>query len=141
MNEDTVRKWILKADNDLKVAKDELETDEPVTDAVCFHAQQCAEKYLKAFLIFNDKEIPCTHDIAYLIALCSELDPDFKNLNRVDVVALTDYAVGIRYPNDFYFPDVEEARSAVEIAEEIKDFVLKKLKKKGYKGKQNTEKR
>jgi len=59
----------------------------------------------------------------------------------VDVVALTDYAVGIRYPDDFYFPDVEEARSAVEIAEEIKDFVLKKLKKKGYKGKQNAEKR
>ncbi|HEW93020.1 MAG TPA: HEPN domain-containing protein [Thermotogaceae bacterium] len=141
MNEDTVRKWILKADNDLKVAKDELETDEPVTDAVCFHAQQCAEKYLKAFLIFNGEEISRTHDIAYLIALCSELDPDFKNLNRVDVVALTDYAVEIRYPDDFYFPDVEEARSAVEIAEEIKDFVLKKLKKKGYKRKQNAEKR
>jgi len=33
--------------------RDEMLTDRPATDAVCFHMQQCVEKYLKAFLIFN----------------------------------------------------------------------------------------
>jgi len=52
MNTETVRKWILKAENDLKIARDEIQTKEPATDAICFHAQQCVEKYLKAFLVF-----------------------------------------------------------------------------------------
>ena len=132
MNEDTVKKWIMKADNDLKIAKDELGVENPVTDMVCFHAQQCVEKHLKAFLIFNGREIPRTHDIAHLIALCAELDPEFENLNRVEVVALTDYAVEARYPEDFYFPDIEEAMKAVKIAEEVKSFVSRKLKELGY---------
>ena len=132
MNENTVKKWIMKADNDLKIAKDELKMDEPVTDMVCFHAQQCIEKCLKAFLIFNGREIPKTHDIAHLIILCAELDPEFENLNRVEVVALTDYAVEVRYPEDFYFPDIEETKEAVNIAEEVKSFVLKKLKGLNY---------
>jgi len=62
MNTETVRKWILKAENDLKIAKDEIQTEDPATDAVCFHAQQCVEKYLKAFLVFNNKEIRKTHE-------------------------------------------------------------------------------
>ena len=76
MNENTVKKWIIKADNDLKITKDELKMDEPVTDMVCFHAQQCVEKCLKVFLTFNRGEIPRTLDMAHLIALCSELDSD-----------------------------------------------------------------
>ncbi len=50
MNEELVNRYIMKADNDLKTAKDELETDKPATDTVCFHTQQCVEKYLKAYL-------------------------------------------------------------------------------------------
>jgi len=57
MNEETVKKWITKAESDLKIGKDEMLTDRPATDAFCFHVQQCVEKYLKAFLIFNGKEI------------------------------------------------------------------------------------
>lgn len=57
MNEETVKLWLVKADHDLKTAKDELATDDPATDAVCFHAQQFVEKYLKAYLVFNGIEI------------------------------------------------------------------------------------
>ena len=56
MNEDAVRLWLQKADADMKIGKDEMETDEPVTDMVCFHMQQCCEKYLKVFLIFYGQE-------------------------------------------------------------------------------------
>lgn len=47
-NHESVANWIKKADNDLKIGKDELGTKEPATDGICFHMQQCSEKYLKA---------------------------------------------------------------------------------------------
>jgi len=63
--------------------------ENPTTDAICFHAQQCAEKYLKAYLIFNGKEVRRTHDIAELISQCSEVDPEFAELNQIEIVSLT----------------------------------------------------
>ena len=48
-----VKQWLIKADNDLTIAGRDLKTDDPVTDAICFHAQQAAEKYLKAYLVYN----------------------------------------------------------------------------------------
>ncbi len=132
MNEDTVKNWIIKAENDFKIGKDEMETDKPVTDMVCFHMQQCAEKYLKAFLIFNGKEIRKTHDISEIINQCKKIDPSFSDLLEITADILTQYAIEIRYGEMFYFPSVEEARKAIEIAEKVKSFVLKKLKEKGF---------
>jgi len=101
MNEDAVKNWIIKANNDLKIGKDELITKEPVTDAMCFHMQQCVEKLLKAFLIFEGKELIKTHDISLLIRECAEIDKDFNALFDIEVDGLTDYAVEIRYGEEF----------------------------------------
>ena len=127
-----VRNWIARAESDLKIAKDELMTEAPVTDAVCFHAQQCVEKYLKAYLIFNQKHFKKTHNIAKLIELCKEISDDFEFLYQIEAHNLTDYAVEIRYGDEFYLPSVEETESAIEIAEKTKSFVLNKLKEKGF---------
>ena len=64
------REWIGKADNDLKTAGQTLKlgADCP-TDTVCFHAQQCVEKCLKAGLIILGTPFPRTHDIEVLIGL------------------------------------------------------------------------
>lgn len=53
------REWVTKAENDLRVAVYLLEprVDQP-TEAVCFHAQQCAEKYVKALLVFRATDFP-----------------------------------------------------------------------------------
>lgn len=128
MNHEIVKKWIKKANNDLKIGIDELNVDEPATDAICFHMQQCVEKYLKAFLIFHNKEIRKTHDISILIKQCIEIDEEFKILYDLEVDALTDYAVEIRYPDDFYFPTVEETKEAIELAMKVKELVLSKIK-------------
>ncbi|MCD6082475.1 HEPN domain-containing protein [candidate division WOR-3 bacterium] len=133
MSIESSKKWVLKAENDLKIAKDEITMENPATDAICFHAQQCAEKYLKAYLIFNSKEVRRTHDIAELISQCSEVDPEFAELNQIEIVSLTDYAVEIRYAEDFYFPSMEEAKHAIELAERVKNFVIGKLEKLGFK--------
>ena len=60
MNSDYLKTWIAKADNDLMIINHELQLPESewVTDMICFHCQQAAEKYLKALLIYQDKEIP-----------------------------------------------------------------------------------
>jgi len=122
-----IKNWLMKADNDLKVANNEINMDEPVTDVICFHAQQCVEKYLKAYLVFNDIEFRKTHNIAELIELCKEKDPEFSELYRLRIQELTAYATELRYPEYFYIPSLEEAKEAINMAERVKDFVLKKL--------------
>jgi HEPN domain-containing protein len=58
--------WVEKAEGDFATARRELEIDvNPNFDAVCFHAQQCAEKYLKARLIEAGIRFPKTHDLAH----------------------------------------------------------------------------
>lgn len=86
-----IKSWILKADNDLKVAAHELKLDlaDIVTEAVCFHCQQAAEKYLKAYLITHGIDFDRTHNIEYLVKLCSNIDSDFIG---VDTGNLTSYS-------------------------------------------------
>lgn len=127
MNKNVVRLWWQKADNDLKAGKDELITENPATDTVCFHMQQCAEKYLKSFLVFNGKEIANTHNIALLLQQCIAIDVSFEKLKTANIAILTAYAVGSRYPDDFYMPPVSESQAAVTIAEDVRTFVLAKI--------------
>ena len=132
MNEETVKNWITKAENDFKIGKDEMQTENPATDGICFHMQQCVEKYLKAYLIYHSKAFRKTHDIAELIELCSEIEPEFKELYKTGAVELTDYAVEVRYGDEVYFPTLEEAKEAIEVCEKVKEFVITKLKEKGF---------
>lgn len=64
-----IRSWVQKAEHDLKNAKIVLcsqEENKPY-DTVCFHCQQAVEKYLKAYLVFLNKDFPRTHSLAWLI--------------------------------------------------------------------------
>ena len=122
-----VNQWHEIAERDLLTAKQGLETNEVVTDTVCFHCQQAAEKYLKAFLVQKQIEFSKTHNIMSLLNLCSSVDTSFKGeLPEAD--NLTDYAVEIRYPDDWYEPTIGETKQAYEVALKVKNFVLKKLK-------------
>lgn len=62
-----VRQWIEKAENDLKNAEHTLTMgDDCPYDTVCFHAQQCVEKYIKALLSFLSINFPKSHDVGEL---------------------------------------------------------------------------
>jgi predicted nucleotidyltransferase len=73
---EVTRQWVAKAESDLKTAAHilRLKVDCP-TDAVCFHAQQCVEKYLKALLVLNGIEFSRTHQISVLVALAGAGPP------------------------------------------------------------------
>jgi HEPN domain-containing protein len=128
VNPATVRQWILKAEHDWKIALDELATAEPVADMVCFHLQQCCEKYLKAFLISHERPYPRTHRLEVLIHLCANLDPEFQILMEWGASRLSRYAATIRYGEDFYIPSLSETQEALGITEKVRQFILQKLR-------------
>ena len=132
MNDDIVKQWILKAERDLKIAKPEIKTGNPATDMVCFHMQQRAEKYLKTYLIFNGVETRKTHNLTLILEQCIRIDGEFQFLQKKQADKLTDYAIDTRYPADFFLPSVEETLQAINLAEEVKSFVLEKLKVSGF---------
>jgi HEPN domain-containing protein len=72
-----VRNWITKAEHDLKIAGSELKTEDPARDMICYHYQQCAEKYLKAWLIASGIEPRRTHNIHLLLEQCAVCEPGF----------------------------------------------------------------
>ena len=127
MNDEMVKRWIKKAKNDFKAGKDELYTEAPATDTVCFHMQQCVEKCLKAYLVYHNKEMRKTHDISELIELCKDIDVNFDALYDMQADDLTKYAVDIRYPDDFYFPTIEETKEALEITFSVIEFLRGKM--------------
>ena len=113
-----LRNWMVKAENDLKSVENEFSSQEPVTDPICFHCQQVAEKYLKAYLVGKNIAPEKTHKIERLIEACSQFDKQFVELK--DATLLTQYAVEMRYPDDFYIPSIEEAKDALALAKKVK---------------------
>jgi len=127
-----VNEWVDKAENDFKNAAYTLEMgDECPTDTVCFHAQQCIEKYLKALLTYKDISFPKTHDIeALVVSLPNSLRP---NLNDKEQSQLADYATVTRYPGDYEPISLNEARKAVAMARRIRREIRKLLPKRAAK--------
>ena len=80
--------------------------------AVCFHAQQCVEKYLKAILEKRGAPIRKIHALPVLLDLCTEAHPLLGAL-RPDMVRLSVYAVEFRYPGEAANED--DAKQAVAI--------------------------
>ena len=117
--------WIRKADGDMATAKRELRArSAPNYDAACFHAQQCAEKYLKALLQEEALPFGKTHNLSLLLDLLQERHPALE-LHRPVLAILNAYAVEYRYPGES--ADKEVARQAIKLAEEIKTSVLREL--------------
>jgi len=124
---DLVSKWIKKAEDDLLTVERELSFEDPVTQTICFHCQQAAEKYLKAFLVYHQIYFTKTHKIIELLESCVTVDPSFRD-ELQDADNLTDYAVEIRYPDVWLEPTIEDAKEAFKIAQKVKEFILERLK-------------
>jgi len=113
--------WIQKAEGDLATARRELRArTAPNYDAACFHAQQCAEKYLKALLQEAVTPFGKTHNLSLLLDLLKDHYPALE-LIRPTLAMLNAYAVEYRYPGES--ADKTVARQAVKMAEEVKQLV------------------
>jgi HEPN domain-containing protein len=117
--------WVQKAEDDFTVAQRMLRArKQPIYDAVCFHSQQCAEKYLKAFLQENSRDIPKTHKLLDLLKLCKEVDNNLEILVS-DLLEVERFSVNVRYPG--VSADKEEARMALHATVVIREFLRQKL--------------
>jgi HEPN domain-containing protein len=115
-----VRQWLAKADEDIRACEALVEGDPPFCYPACFHAQQAAEKYLKALLTRHQIEFPKTHDIGQLLGLLRPAFPDLAS-ELGAATFLTPFGVEIRYPGDQPEPTVEDARQALELAQRVRD--------------------
>jgi HEPN domain-containing protein len=117
--------WIAKAEADFATAQRELGvTDRPNYDGVCFHAQQCAEKYLKAFLQESNIAFPRTHDLADLLGLTLAIQPAWTSMQS-DLNTLSAFAVEYRYPGES--SDVDEAKEAVQMCDNVRGVIRRSL--------------
>jgi HEPN domain-containing protein len=119
-NSDVAQRWLKRAQSDFEAAE-VLADNATALEGACFHSQQAAEKALKGWLIQHDVEPPKTHYVEELIDLCAKIEPGFAQF-QADAKALTPYAVKLRYDSRFW-PSVDEARTALEKARAIFDFV------------------
>ncbi|MFA6598767.1 MAG: HEPN domain-containing protein [Ignavibacteriaceae bacterium] len=128
-NEDiihNVKKWINYAEEDLRLAKHSLTLESGCPFRLtAYHAQQCAEKYLKALLVFHQIDFPYTHSITRLLEICSGI----INTNELtEAEILTPFAITTRYPGEDEEVTKEEALDAIRIADLVKEKVILQLK-------------
>ena len=124
---DLIKNWLKKAEKDLLAAEHELANKAPVTESICFHCRQAVEKMLKAYLLFLEIPFSKTHEIGELITKCEEKDKAIAAY-KVEADKLTDYAIDIRYPDEFYEPSLDEAKEAHKITLKVKEFILNKVR-------------
>jgi HEPN domain-containing protein len=117
-----VQEWLDKANEDLAVADYLISSVRPYYGAVGFHAQQAAEKFIKAFLVDRQIEFPKTHDLEKLLDLVASLAEPLANSLRA-VTVLTVYGVETRYPADLPDLALHEAQAAVALATMVRDAI------------------
>jgi len=116
--------WIRKAESDLTNLEMCLRENDAL-DTACFHAQQVAEKYIKAYLTVENVNFPYIHNLEKLIELCAQRDPAFAIIKTMGQ-ELTPYAITGRYDAEFW-PSLDQAREARDAALAIKAFVVARL--------------
>ena len=116
--------WIEFAKTDLGVAKHLLEAYYPKPlEIICYHAQQTAEKAIKALVIFHGAQggLPKNHNLSFLLE-------QIKNMKEIPeeyydyADTLTPYGIVVRYPNELNLEETHAVK-AIECAEKILAWV------------------
>jgi HEPN domain-containing protein len=127
VDQSIVKEWISKGEEDYNFARANLEEGKNFFAQICFHFQQAAEKYLKAFIIASDLEFRRVHDLGLLLKVCSAKDTSFEDL-RETCEFLSAFYIEARYP--VHWPtnfSRQEAQKAFQATERIRIFIKDKL--------------
>ena len=119
--------WFEKAEKDMVMARRAMDPEGPIPELACYNSQQCAEKYLKGYLVSQKMDFLYVHDLVYLTQRCMERNQAFTELERPARI-LSKYGAGVRYPlENFVDPDEQEAWEAIGLAERVATFVKSQL--------------
>ena len=119
---DAPERWLENARADLALARVQLPPG-GLYEHLCFHAQQAAEKMLKALQVSHGVQPRKTHDLLDLLGECLELEPRVDALGP-GCILLNRYSVDVRYPQPFAEPDEAEGRAAAEAAQQLYAAIL-----------------
>ena len=114
------KEWIKKAEEDYRVAIRECKARPMSCSAVCFHSQQCIEKYMKAILQENEISFARVHDLEILLRMVKEFIPLLEN-DREDFIWLTTFSVEVRYPG--FDVEKDDAKKAVASMKKIRKIL------------------
>lgn len=118
--------WQTRAEDDIH-AMEVMLKEGGLSNPICFHAQQSAEKYLKGFLAFHDTEFAKIHSLIQLMDQCIAIDLKLESL-KDNAVFLNTFYIETRYPGDYPEFSMKDAKEAYEAAIKVKEFVLEKIK-------------
>jgi HEPN domain-containing protein len=122
--ESDVEILVLHAEDDFDMIARALRGKKPSTFGACFHAQQCAEKYIKAMLAFKDVKFLLTHNLSVLSVQCASAGIKIE-VEEKYLALLSAYAVAARYDRERL--SLEDAQEALEIATQVRKFARKFL--------------
>ena len=92
--------WIAKAEGDFSIVERESRARlNPSYDGVCFHEQQCVEKYIKARICEAGFSVQKVHDLTTLLDQVLPFEPMWEAYRR-ELSYLSDYSVNVRYPGE-----------------------------------------
>lgn len=112
------REWIKKAEEDFVAAQQLSRVRKPpMWNVLCFHCQQCVEKYLKAYLQEKGRDIPKTHNLTLLLDLVLPDEPLWEAF-RHSFNLLNGFAVEFRYPGES--ATAQDARNALSLCEKLR---------------------
>jgi HEPN domain-containing protein len=120
--------WIAYAEGDLLYARLGRSHNDVPREFACFHAQQAAEKALKAVLLACGARIPFVHDIGYLMTRLRENGVAVPP-KMTDAETLTDYAAELRYPGGEDKVDGEELDDAIRLAQVVLDWAKARVQR------------
>jgi len=112
--------WVNKAEQNYGAASILLAHGALYDDLVCNQAQQCGEKYMKAYLEEQNQTIQRTHDLVVLLSEAIKLDPSFATI-AVPLAIINRFAVDIRYPGDY--AQAGEAQQSFQQVTTIRTFL------------------
>jgi len=127
MQAEIIREWIEKAEEDFGFASSSIEHTDYFAQ-ICFHFQQPAEKYLKAFIIANKLEFRPIHNLIELLEISRQREPRIEEIEE-DCRYLNPFYIDTRYP--VHWPthyDKEIAIKAKNSAKKIRNWVKDFLK-------------
>ena len=122
-----IDEWLAKAENDFEFARMVFAEEKEYYDQICFHFQQSAEKFLKAYIIANDLGFERTHDLPLLLQKCTQKDSSFQAL-KTDCGYLAAFYIHTRYPMDWPVETTrDKAQRAQDAAARIREIVRSSL--------------
>ena len=117
--------WIETAEEGYEMTQLARQASRPFHNSICFHAKQCIEKYLKAWLQEMNVPVPRTHDLEELLSLILPTHPAWVQW-QPDFKKITEYAVDSRYPGDSVTAD--DTQHAMRICDAVRQAVRTSLK-------------